>query len=124
MLYDLQQFLAYIDTNYFENLSLEFAANKMNFSESHFRKYLRNDQVFNYVIGVNLVRVEHAASQLKNTPDKVTDIAINCGFNNIRNFNRAFLNRFHWYGLTTFAAGTYSAVYSLSINRKHPISSL
>lgn len=37
-----------------------------------------------------MVRVEHAANELKNTSSKVTDIAIDCGFNNIRTFNRVF----------------------------------
>jgi AraC-like DNA-binding protein len=118
MLYDLQQLLSYIDVHYFENLSLDFAAHKMNFSESHFSKIFKKLTGINYINYVNLVRVEHAASQLKNTPDKVTDIAINCGFNNIRNFNRVFKS-ITGMTPTAFAAGTYSDVYSLSYyNRK------
>jgi AraC-like DNA-binding protein len=118
MLYDLQQLLKYIDTNYSESLDLEFAANKMNFSESHFSKIFKKLTGINYVNYVNLVRVEHAASQLKNTPDKVTDIAINCGFNNIRNFNRVF-KAITGMTPTAFATDAHSAVYSLSYyNRK------
>lgn len=113
MLYDLQQLLSYIDTHYSNNLSLDFAADKMNFSESHFSKIFKKLTGINYVNYVNLVRVEHAASQLKNTPDKVTDIAINCGFNNIRNFNRVFKS-ITGMTPTAFAADTRSAVYSLS----------
>lgn len=118
MLYDLQQLLSYIDTHYYENLSLDFAANKMGFSESHFSKIFKKLTGINYVNYINLIRVEHAASQLKNTPDKVTDIAINCGFNNIRNFNRVFKS-ITGFTPTAFAIGTYSDVYSLSYyNRK------
>ena len=118
MLYDLQQLLSYIDSNYYENLSLSFAAGKMGFSESHFSKIFKKLTGINYVNYINLIRIEHAASQLKNTPDKVTDIAINCGFNNIRNFNRVFKSIT---GLTptAFALGTHSDIYSLSYyNRK------
>jgi AraC-like DNA-binding protein len=118
MLYDLQQLLSYIDTHYFDNLSLDYAASKMNFSESHFSKIFKKLTGINYVNYVNLVRVEHAATQLKNTPDKVTDIAINCGFNNIRNFNRVFKS-ITGMTPTAFAADTHTAVYSLSYyNRK------
>lgn len=118
MLYDLQQLISYIDIHYSENLSLDFAASKMNFSESHFSKIFKKMTGINYINYVNLVRVEHAASQLKNTPDKVTDIAINCGFNNIRNFNRVFKS-ITGMTPTAFAAGKYSDVYSLSYyNRK------
>ncbi len=118
MLYDLQQLISYIDVHYFENLSLDFAADKMSFSESHFSKIFKKLTGINYVNYVNLVRVEHAANQLKNTPDKVTDIAINCGFNNIRNFNRVFKS-ITGMTPTAFAAGKYSDVTSLSYyNRK------
>ncbi|MFA9377045.1 MAG: helix-turn-helix domain-containing protein [Lachnotalea sp.] len=118
MLYDLQQLLSYIDTHYSENLSLNFAANKINFSESYFSKIFKKLTGMNYVNYVNLIRIEHAATQLKNTPDKITDIAINCGFNNIRNFNRVF-KTIAGITPTGFANGTDSNLNSLSYyNRK------
>jgi AraC-like DNA-binding protein len=118
ILYDLQQLLSYIDTHYYENLSLSFAANKMNFSDSHFSKIFKKLTGMNYVNYVNLIRIEHAAGQLKNTPDKVTDIAVNCGFNNIRNFNRVFKS-ITGITPTAFVSGNYLDVYSLSYyNRK------
>lgn len=90
MLYDLQQLLSYLDDHYTDNITLEFAANKMNFSESHFSKVFKKLTGINFVTYLNLVRVEQAANQLQNTPSKITDIALNCGFNNIRTFNRVF----------------------------------
>ncbi|WP_180272765.1 AraC family transcriptional regulator [Konateibacter massiliensis] len=118
MLYDLQQLLSYIDSHYSENLSLAFAADKMGFSESHFSKIFKKLMGTNYVNYINLIRVEHAAAQLKSTPDKVTDIAIDCGFNNIRNFNRVFKS-ITGYTPTAFAAAARSDIYSLSYyNRK------
>lgn len=118
MLYDLQQLLSYIDTNYYENLSLSFAASKMGFSECHFSKIFKKLTGINYVNYINLIRIEHAASQLKNTSDKVTDIAINCGFNNIRNFNRVFKS-ITGFTPSAFALGAHSDIYSLSYyNRK------
>lgn len=90
MLYDLQQLLSYMDEHYSDNITLEFAANKMNFSESHFSKVFKKLTGINFVTYLNLIRVEQAANQLQNTSHKITDIALDCGFNNIRNFNRVF----------------------------------
>ncbi len=90
MLYDLQRLLSYLDEHYADNISLEFAAGKMNFSESHFSKVFKKLTGINYVTYLNFIRIEHAASQLHDTNNKITTIALNCGFNNIRTFNRVF----------------------------------
>lgn len=90
MLYDMQQLLSYMEDNYADNISLTFAAKQMNFSESHFSKVFKKLIGINFITYLNMVRVEHAATQLKTTTSRVTDIALNCGFNNIRTFNRAF----------------------------------
>lgn len=90
MLYDLQQLMSYMDEHYADNITLEFAANQMNFSESHFSKVFKKLTGINFVTYLNLIRVEQAANQLQTTPNKITEIALNCGFNNIRTFNRVF----------------------------------
>lgn len=90
MLDDLQELLEYIDVHYAENISLEYAAGRMNFSNSHFSKTFKKLMGINYVTYLNLVRVEQAAYELRHTEKKFTDIALNCGFNNIRTFNRVF----------------------------------
>ena len=90
MLYDMQHLLTYIDEHYSENITLTFAAERMNFSESHFSKMFKKLIGMNFVTYINAVRIEHAADMLKNTNAKITDIALRCGFGNIRSFNRTF----------------------------------
>lgn len=90
MLYDLQQLLSYIDDHYAENITLAFAAEKMGFSDSHFSKVFKKLIGINFITYLNMVRVEQAAADLKNTSRKITDIALTCGFNNVRSFNRTF----------------------------------
>lgn len=90
MLYDMQQLLTYIDEHYGENITLSFAAERMNFSESHFSKVFKKLIGINFVTYINAVRVEHAASMLKNSSTRITDIAMQCGFGNVRSFNRTF----------------------------------
>lgn len=90
LLYDMQHLLTYIEEHYGENLTLSFAAERMNFSESHFSKVFKKLIGINFITYVNAVRIEHAAAMLKNSNAKITDIALRCGFGNIRSFNRTF----------------------------------
>ena len=90
MLSELQELLAYIDVHYADNISLEYAAGRMNFSPSHFSKTFKKLMGINFVTYLNMVRVEQAAQELRLTEKKSTDVALSCGFNNIRTFNRVF----------------------------------
>lgn len=90
MLNDLQQLLSYIDDHYADNISLDFAAKSMNFSNSYFSRIFKKLMGIHFVTYLNMVRVERAAYELRHTEHKITDIALNCGFNNIRTFNRVF----------------------------------
>lgn len=90
MLAQLQELLSYMETHYADNISLNYAAQCMNFSVSYFSKTFKNLMGINFVTYLNLVRVEHAALELRHTGKKFTDIALSCGFNNVRTFNRVF----------------------------------
>ena len=90
MLNDLQSLLSYIDEHYGDSISLEFAAGSMNFSTSYFSRIFKKLMGINFVTYLNMVRVEGAAYELRHTQRKITDIALSCGFNNIRTFNRVF----------------------------------
>lgn len=90
MLYDLRQLLTYIDEHYSEDIPLSFAAQKMNFSESHFSRMFKKLVGLNFVHYLNAVRIEQAASMLRTTGVRISDIALSCGFENVRSFNRTF----------------------------------
>ena len=44
----------------------------------------------NYVTYVNMVRIEQAIAMLSTNQYRMIDIALECGFSNIRSFNRTF----------------------------------
>lgn len=90
MLYDMQHLLTYIDEHYGDNITLSFAAERMNFSESHFSKVFKKLIGINFVTYINAVRIEQAAVMLKKSSARITDIAMQCGFGNVRSFNRTF----------------------------------
>lgn len=90
MLEGLQTLLDYIDEHYAEKLTLEQAAAMMHFSPSHFSKTFKNLMGMNFVTYVNSVRIEHAIQLLSSNQYRMMDIALECGFSNIRSFNRTF----------------------------------
>lgn len=89
-MYDFQQFLSYMEEHYNENITLEYAAEQMNFSPSHFSKMFKKLTGINFVTYLNMVRVEKAMECLQSTSMKITEIGFHCGFNNVRTFNRVF----------------------------------
>ena len=48
-----------------------------------------------FVDYVNDVRIGYAAIRLVEKDNSISEIAFNCGFNNIANFNRVFKNTFN-----------------------------
>lgn len=90
MLEELQELLDYIDKHYAEELTLEFAASMMHFSTSHFSKTFKKLMGMNYVTYISMVRIEQAVKLLGLNQHRMTDIALECGFSNIRSFNRTF----------------------------------
>ena len=60
-----------------------------------------------------MIRVEKAADLLRTSNDKITDIAFNCGFNNVRTFNRVF-KEMTGYTPTEFSAMPDKGAYNLA----------
>lgn len=90
MLEEFQELLDYIDTHYAEELPLEYAASMMHFSPSHFSKTFKKLMGMNYVTYVNMMRIEQAIRLLGSGQYRMTELALECGFSNIRSFNRVF----------------------------------
>lgn len=90
LLEEFQELLDYIDTHYAEDMTLDHAAAMMHFSPSHFSKTFKKMIGMNYVTYVNMVRIEQAIERLGTNQYRMIDIALECGFTNIRSFNRVF----------------------------------
>jgi len=90
MLADLQELLDYIDSNYALDISLDQAAAKLNFSSWHFSKMFAKLTGMNFIRYLSTIRVEKAIELIVRSPLSITEIALQCGFNNTRTFNRVF----------------------------------
>ena len=86
----LHRMLSYISENYKEDITLEKLSAELGY-ESHYLS-----RVFGRSVGMNLrqyinqYRVDHAKYLIVDTDESITDIALSCGFQSIRNFNRVF----------------------------------
>lgn len=87
----LDKIIRYIHQNYTENLRADDLAKLVHMSTNHFHRFIkqRTEQTFTEL--VNQLRISKACSLLINTNMPVTTISDVCGFNNISNFNRRFL---------------------------------
>lgn len=87
----IDKVIAYIHDHYTENLKAEQLAELIHMSTNHFHHFFkqRTEQTFTELI--NKLRIGKACSMLLNTDLSVAIIGERCGFNNLSNFNRRFL---------------------------------
>ncbi len=91
----INRVIDYVDANIDDNFSLKSLSEVACFSQYHFHR------IFKAISGETLhqftqrLRVEKAAAQLVNWPDKsITEIALNCGFSSSAAFARTFRGKF------------------------------
>ena len=80
----------YIDLNYKQEVRLQTLSDLAGMTASAFSRFFKlrtGKTVQEYIIDV---RIGHAARQLVDSTKSIAEICIDCGFNNISNFNRIF----------------------------------
>lgn len=84
-----------IEANLFLQVSVEDLAQKTNLSVSSFKrefKKLYDDSPASYIKNK---RLERAAEMLTISENRITDIALDCGFNDLANFTKSFQDRYN-----------------------------
>ena len=79
-----------IESRYFENIELEDAAKYCSLSKYYFAHLFKSTAGTTFCEYLTLYRLERAVPLLTDTSKKISEIAMDCGFSNIRSFNRAF----------------------------------
>lgn len=82
--------LVYLTENFNKNITLKEMAVHLGYEEHYLSRRFHKNFPFNFKDYVNQLRVNQAKILLEQTEQSVTDIAYNCGFTSVRNFNRAF----------------------------------
>ncbi len=87
----IDKVIQYIKQNYTEDLHAEDMAALAHMSTNHFHRFFkkRTEQTFKEL--VSQLRIGQACSLLINSHLPISNISDTCGFNNISNFNRRFL---------------------------------
>ncbi len=90
MVNKIQNALDYINSNYTDDITLSEAAVHAELRISQFSKLFKHMCGMSFITYLNNVRVSKAEEKIINTMEPITNIALECGFNSIRNFNRTF----------------------------------
>lgn len=90
----LQRILNHIDAHWQEKLPLADVAAVASLHPQSLSRYFRHHMRMTFQEYLIELRLSRAARELLDTDGTVSDIAYECGFNNLANFNRSFLNRY------------------------------
>jgi len=80
----------FIGEHYSEEVELDAAAKYCNLSKYYFAHLFKNAFGTTFYEYLTLYRLEKSVPLLLDTDKKISEIALDCGFSNIRSFNRAF----------------------------------
>lgn len=86
----IKKVLEHINKNFDKEVTLNDAAKLINMTDVSFSRFFKQRTGYTFIDNLIYVRLGHASRILIDTTQSVAEVAYNCGFNNISNFNRAF----------------------------------
>ncbi|WP_345324869.1 helix-turn-helix transcriptional regulator [Novipirellula rosea] len=86
----IDEYLLWLDLNFFEQLTVDAAARACNMSRRKFTNDFRDRTGKTWLAYLNERRIDHAKTLLRNTQSKVTSIAFQSGFDELSTFYRTF----------------------------------
>ncbi len=86
----IDEYLAWLDSNFFEPLCVDDAARACGMSRRKFTHDFRHKTGVTWLVYLNRRRIEHAKQLLRDTEAQVTSIAFQSGFEELSTFYRAF----------------------------------
>ena len=86
----LEPVFMYIEENFFDKISLDYCAKIVSLSPQYFSAYFKKVCGISFIDYVVSVRISHCAAKLEKNNISVTQAALECGFNNMGNFNCMF----------------------------------
>lgn len=86
----LNKVINYIMQNFDQDISLPEVASTANMSLTAFCNFFKENYRLTFVEYLNTVRVGHACKLLFDKDRNVVDVAYECGYNSLANFNKQF----------------------------------
>lgn len=86
----VEKVMEYMNSNFDKQVLLADAARISNMTEVSFSRFFKSHTGISFIDSLLEIRLGHASRLLIDTNQPVSEVAYNCGFNNISNFNRLF----------------------------------
>lgn len=86
----LRSALNYISQNYKNHITVEMLANEVHLSSSYFMACFKRITGLSVVEYINRIKIKAACDMLINQSASVSEVAFECGYANLSNFNRHF----------------------------------
>ena len=80
----------FLEKNFDKDITLDEVSRACHFSKYYFAHKLKEMTGMTFISFLTAFRLEKAVNLLKTTHMGITDIALKCGFSNLRSFNRTF----------------------------------
>lgn len=87
----ISEVFSFIHGHYTEHISLTQAASLANMNETAFCRFFKKNTGVSLTTYISNLRIGHACNLLIDSDKTISEIAYDCGFNNITHFNRTFL---------------------------------
>lgn len=86
----IEKVMNYAHQNFHKPITLGEVAKMTNMTETAFSRFFKLHTGITFINCLNEIRLGHASRMLIETTHSISEIAYDCGFNNISNFNRIF----------------------------------
>jgi AraC-like DNA-binding protein len=86
----IEKIYEYMNQNFDRSIALSEVSKLANMSEVSFSRFFKQRTGQTFIDSLAEIRLGHASRMLIDTTQSIAEIAYNCGFNNISNFNRIF----------------------------------
>lgn len=86
----MREALDYLEEHWSRPITLEEAARQAHMSVYHFSRTFKHTTGMSLPSYLNSIRVDRAEELIRTSDQTMLDIALECGFTNVRTFNRAF----------------------------------
>lgn len=88
----IQSIMAYVDEHYMENINLKQIASLTKYDYFYLSKLFKQVTNYRFTEYLNQYRISQACYQLRGTQKSISDIALDCGYQNLRTFHRNFFD--------------------------------
>jgi AraC-like DNA-binding protein len=86
----MRHILSTVMSNYHKEINLDQLGKEVGLTKAAFCRYFKARTQKTFVNYLNEIRINHVCEYLRNSDRPITEIAYECGFTNISNFNRQF----------------------------------